>query len=848
MIPEAVSDHALRRHEDKLMLAWTLVTAGLIGAVTVAFMLATEHLGAYLHPDGDHAAWRRLLMPVFGSAIAGYLLRRFFPNSAGSGIPQTKAALVLEGGHITFRTAMGKFLCSTITLASGVSLGREGPSVQVGAGIASSLGRKLGLDRRRISALVPAGAAAAVSAAFNTPIAAVLFTLEELVGNLHAPLLGSVVLSAATSWLVMRSLLGDAPLFHVPEYHLVHPVEFVFYALLGIFGGVISAVFVKLILKIRLWFATFPKRTKMIQPVAGGLFVGLIAWFLPEVLGVGYPIVDEALNGKLVLETMLVLLALKVLTTAVCYSSGNAGGIFGPSLFIGAMLGGAMGSAAHSFFPDSTGSVGAYALAGMGAAFAGIIRAPLTSVIMIFEITRDYAIIVPLMISNLLAYFVSQRLQHEQVYEALLIQDNVHLPAGRPETTPRTVRDGVRPAGEDPARAAILFPDQPLEEALEVFATLPPESIASVRSRRDPETETGVITLADILGVYGRREAEPKPGQGRALLAALGIALVVLLAGVGIFSYTSRVERRTEAEAAYRRGVELASAGRPAEAIELLRTSVAVLRGEEQRLVLARTLVSAGRTAEADIFLDEVLRENPTLGPANLWKARVERATGNLSAASDRYNRALYGDWPSYSITDRRIVRWELSEVLHDLGLDDAALAELSQLVRDADGDRERILPIGQRLFVWRQFERAAQIYAPLRQQNPNDGPAAAGLARSLFGAGRYIEAASELEHASALLPERTDLREELTLAEAVRELDPAAPGLNRRSRLARAHRLVLRAAGAAAACQEKPPLAAPPPPDSVDAAREEAQRIWRARPANCPTSEADRALALLLR
>ena len=183
-------------------------------------------------PDGK--SWRRIVVPIIGALSTGFLLYRYFPEARGSGIPQTKAALYAQGGFISFRTIFGKFFCSSTSLASGIALGREGPSVHVGAGIASVLGRTLGLPREKVQALLPVGSSAALAAAFNTPIAAVLFALEEVVGNLHAPVLGSVVLSSATSWLVLRLMLGDEPLFHVPEYQVVHPIEFVIYAFLGL--------------------------------------------------------------------------------------------------------------------------------------------------------------------------------------------------------------------------------------------------------------------------------------------------------------------------------------------------------------------------------------------------------------------------------------------------------------------------------------------------------------------------------------------------------------------------------------------------------------------------------------
>ena len=265
----------LRAREDQVFLVLALVIGALTGLVVVAFILVTERLGMRLYPAGG-AAWRRVLFPVAGSLSIGYLLYRYFPDARGSGVPQTKAALFAREGFISLRTLLGKFFCTSATLASGIPLGREGPSVQVGGGIASVLGRFLGLSPEKVKALVPVGAAAAIAAAFNTPLAAVLFSLEEIMGDLHAPVLGSVVLASATSWVVLRLLLGNHPLFTVPKYELVHPVEFAVYAVLGVAGGVVSVAFTQLLLRMRKWFLRLPKSTIWFQPVAGGLLVGLM--------------------------------------------------------------------------------------------------------------------------------------------------------------------------------------------------------------------------------------------------------------------------------------------------------------------------------------------------------------------------------------------------------------------------------------------------------------------------------------------------------------------------------------------------------------------------------------------
>jgi CIC family chloride channel protein len=549
----------LRQREDQVFLVLALVIGALTGAAVVAFIVLTERLGMRLYPVGG-APWRRLLFPVGGSLGIGYLLYRYFPNARGSGVPQTKAALFAREGRITLRTVLGKFFCTSATLASGIPLGREGPSVQVGGGIASVLGRLVGLRTEQVKNLIPVGAAAAIAAAFNTPLAAVLFALEEIMGDLHAPVIGGVVLASATSWMVLRVLLGNNPLFKVPQYQLVHPAEFAVYAVLGVAGGLVSVAFTKLLLGMRARFLRFPQKTVWFQPVVGGLLVGLIGWFVPQVLGVGYGYVGDALNGNMAFQMMLLLVVLKLLTVTTSYASGNAGGIFGPALFIGAMLGGTVGTVAHHLFPAYTATPGAYALVGMGAAFAGIVRAPMTSVLMIFEMTQDYAVIVPLMIANLVSLFIASRLQHEPIYEALAVQDGIHLP--RAETRRRhgrrqvvkimktasqllpaeiTVREALERARasefqtwlvtdrrgvigvvnlarleqelvEDADQKlgklveAVVFPhvhpDQGLDLALERMGANQIE-ILPVVNRADIHKLEGVVTLRDVLGSYG---------------------------------------------------------------------------------------------------------------------------------------------------------------------------------------------------------------------------------------------------------------------------------------------------------------------------------------------------------
>jgi chloride channel protein, CIC family len=312
-----------------------------------------------------------------------------------------------------------------------------------------------------------------------------------VVGDLHAPVLGSVALASATSWGVLRLLLGNDPLFQVPQYQLVNPWELLLYGVLGVAGGLTSVAFTQLLLRLREWFRRQPRKTVWFQPVAGGILVGVLGWFVPQVMGVGYKFVGDALNDHLALQLMVVLLLLKLLATAVSYASGNAGGIFGPSLFLGAMLGGSIGSVAHHYFPAQVATPGAYALVGMGTAFAGIVRAPMTSVVMIFETTRDYAVIVPLMISNLVSYFIASQLQREPIYERLAEQDGIHLPlfGSRQRERQHQVLEVMKAACE------CLAVDETLQEALRKTAG----SAQKTWPVGDPSGVVGIVTHAQLL-------------------------------------------------------------------------------------------------------------------------------------------------------------------------------------------------------------------------------------------------------------------------------------------------------------------------------------------------------------
>jgi chloride channel protein, CIC family len=494
----------LRLRESQLFLALSIVIGVLAGLAAVLFSLAIDRAD-FIFFGPAPSPMRTFLVPVLVSLGTGILLATVFRGVRGSGVPQTKAAFHLEGGVIPARVPIGKFLTAVLCIGSGHSMGREGPSVQIGAGLASVIGRWLRLSPARVKELVPVGAAGALAAAFNTPIAAVLFALEEIIGDMHATLLGSTVVASVASVVVARAILGNEPLFHVPAYHLVHPAELIGYAVLGVTGGVVSLIFCKSLLALRGVFQRMPRATVVFQPAIGGVAIGAVLLLVPEVKGIGYEYVDQALNGGLAIRTMLLLCVVKIAATVVSYCSGNAGGIFAPSLYIGAMAGGLIGMLVNRLALFPTGDPGAYALVGMGTLFAGIIRAPMTSVFMIFEITQDYQIIVPLMVANLLSFAISRRYQPIPVYEALLRQDQIHLPATADrESTGWTAREVMT------ADADFLAADTLVDAAWDVMR---PEG-RSAGLVGTPQRLVGVVTLEQL-------ERARTSGRGREIVESI---------------------------------------------------------------------------------------------------------------------------------------------------------------------------------------------------------------------------------------------------------------------------------------------------------------------------------------
>ena len=493
--------------EDQLFLLVAILIGVYSGLAVVGFRLAIEWTRLALFGSGLRPSVPRvLLVPSLAGLVVAALVVLLFPAVRGSGVNQTKAALYIYDGYIGFRTVIGKFITCALAIGGGQSLGPEDPSLQIGAGLASAFGRRLKLPRERLRFIAPVGAAAGLAAAFNSPITAVLFVIEEVIGRWSAGVLGAVVLAAVASVVTEQWFLGDEPLFRVPPYHLVHSAELLAYAALGLIGGAVSLVFVKSVGALRPRLRALPPWTWYLQPVAAGLLVGAIALRFPQVMGAGYEYIDQAMHDQYGWRTLAALCLLKVVATTASFVSGTPGGLFAPTLFIGAMLGGAVCAIERLIAPTVTGPIGAYALVGMGTLFAGTLRAPMTSVFMIVEVSGNYSIILPVMISNTIAYLLSRQFQSHALFDMLSRQDGTELPSMEEEREldVRTVGEVMRPSDLVAREAAddrpYLYPDQSIDTALRL---LDGRASAPVVHRADPRRIVGLFVLEDVIKSQG---------------------------------------------------------------------------------------------------------------------------------------------------------------------------------------------------------------------------------------------------------------------------------------------------------------------------------------------------------
>ena len=371
--------------------------------------------------------------------MVGPLLYLFAPEAKGHGVPEVVYAVAVKGGRIRPIVALIKALASSICIGTGGSVGREGPIVQIGSTLGSSLGQIFRMSNNGTRLLVACGAAGGIAATFNAPVAGVLFALEVILGDFAVGHFATVVVSSVTASVVARIFVGDVVAFQVPEYALRSPWELLLYALLGTIAAVVGVGFTKLLYKAEDGFEAL-KFPEYLKRAVGGLLIGTLALFVPQVLGVGYESIEKALHDELALSMLLVLVGAKVVATCLTLGSGGSGGVFAPSLFIGASLGGSFGTLAHSWLPGITAPGGAYALVGMAAVFSAAARAPITAVTILFEMTGDYRIILPLMLATVIATLAANRLQSESIYTLKLARRGIRLERGRDVDVMRSVK------------------------------------------------------------------------------------------------------------------------------------------------------------------------------------------------------------------------------------------------------------------------------------------------------------------------------------------------------------------------------------------------------------------------
>jgi CIC family chloride channel protein len=440
-----------------------------------------------------------LTVPALGAAIAAPLIYYFAREAKGHGVPEVMESIALRGGAIRPRVALVKALASALTIGTGGSVGREGPIVQIGSALGSSIGQLLRMPGRHLRTLVGCGAAAGIAAAFNAPIAGALFAVEVILGDFAVPQFSPIVIASVVATVVSRYFYGDFPAFEVPPYQLVSPFELGPYMLGGVLAGVVGVAFIRALYASEDFFERL-RIPELLKLPIGGLGVGAIGIFLPHVYGVGYSTINDALTSSLPLGLLVLLLGAKIVATSLTLGSGGSGGIFAPSLFLGAMTGGAIGTLVHQIAPESTASSGAYALVMMGAVVAATTHAPITAIIIIFELTKEIAIVPPLMASCVISTIVSSFLHPDSIYTLKLRRRGLDPFA---EESPNVLRNlSVRDVID--RKPEVLEASTPFARVLDLVVNSPhPEFFVVDGERR----LLGSIALAELRRLIFERDA-----------------------------------------------------------------------------------------------------------------------------------------------------------------------------------------------------------------------------------------------------------------------------------------------------------------------------------------------------
>ncbi|MCJ7554468.1 MAG: chloride channel protein, partial [Ignavibacteriaceae bacterium] len=371
-----------------------------------------------------------ILVPVIGGLIVGPLIYFFAPEAKGHGVPEVMQAILLRGGMIRARVAIIKAVASAITIGTGGSVGREGPIIQIGSSLGSTIGQFFRVPSKRLKTLVGCGAAAGIAAAFNAPVAGALFAVEIILMDFAVAQFSPIVIASVMATVVSHTFEGNFAAFIVPKYQLASPYEIGFYFILGALSGVVSFLFIKILYFSENFFDNKFKFPEYLKPAVGGIAIGLMALLFPQIMGVGYDSINNALHGDMIWYLAFGLIFLKIIATSLTLGSGGSGGIFAPSLYMGAMLGFFFGYLVHTLFPYITATPGAYALVAMGGLVAGTTRAPITAIIIVFELTNDYRIILPVMVTSIISTIISTKLSRESIYTLKLLLRNISIKEG----------------------------------------------------------------------------------------------------------------------------------------------------------------------------------------------------------------------------------------------------------------------------------------------------------------------------------------------------------------------------------------------------------------------------------
>ncbi|QJB57330.1 chloride channel protein [Pseudodesulfovibrio sp. zrk46] len=474
------------------------------GAVLFKYVLKSmqwifyHHSGDMLLFADEIPLWMKIVMPTVGGVVVGLVVSYFASEAKGHGVPEVIQAIALRGGRIRKRVAAAKIFASAVTIGSGGSVGREGPMVQIGSSIGSSVGQLFKVPSVHMRTMVGCGAAAGIAATFNAPIAGVLFALEIIIGDFGVMQFSPVVLSSVTATTISRYYFGDFPHFQIPAYSIVSLWEFCFYPILGVITGFVALAFTKILYKFEDWFEAIPIRD-WIKPAIGGALLGCVFAIFPEVFGVGYGAMNQALNNSMELKLLFVLIFVKILASSITLGSGGSGGIFAPSLFMGAMTGGAFGLVLHTLLPGQTALPGAYALVAMGGVVAGTTYAPITAILIIFEMSGTYSIILPLMLTCITATVMNSTIRRASIYTTKLLRRGIDIEAGRD----RHLLEHIM-VKEVMSRNVVSIPESmPLEQIIWTFKT---QNASYLHVIDQEEKLTGIISFRDIRTVLDEEE------------------------------------------------------------------------------------------------------------------------------------------------------------------------------------------------------------------------------------------------------------------------------------------------------------------------------------------------------